>query len=106
MLEHLWVVLVKEGLVVDYNLFLFSSLSPFQQLVPLEKLEKSHIFFCLLTHEHKIYITEYTQHVLGERKRERKRERERNHFENTKSIVGSIYSIGYQTSEKLFFIIR
>lgn len=62
----------KGGLVVDYNLFLFLSLSPFQQLVPLEKSEKSQIFF-LLTHEHKIYITEYTQHVLGEREGERKK---------------------------------
>lgn len=75
-LEHLWVVLLKEGLVVDYNLFLFLSLSPFQQLVPLEKSEKIQIFF-LLTHEHKIYITEYTQHVLGEREKEREGERKK-----------------------------
>lgn len=74
MLEHLWVVLIKEGLVVDYNLFIFLSLSPFQQLVPLEKSEKSQIFLFLLTHEHKLYITEYT-HVLGEREKEREGER-------------------------------
>lgn len=41
------------------------------------KVRENSDFFFLLTHEHKIYITEYTQHVLGEREKEREGERKK-----------------------------
>lgn len=66
----------KGGAISRLQLIPISLIVTFSTVcTPRKVREKSDVF--LLTHEHKIYITEYTQHVLGEREKEREGERKK-----------------------------
>lgn len=66
----------KEGAGSRLQLIPISLVVTFSTACTPRKVRENSIFF-LLTHEHKIYITEYTQHVSGEREKEREGERKK-----------------------------